>query len=96
MRRWLIALAAAVLTSSVGIGINLATDLRSNGWAWAVVGVLTLAIGVIAALTQPATAPEADAHNVINGNVTGAVVQARDIKGRLTLSGDRLDVDPDH
>lgn len=95
MRRWLIAVAAAVLTSSIGIAINLATDLRSNGWAWAVVGVLTLAIGVIAALAQPSAAPEAGTHNVITGNVTGAVVQARDIRGRVTLSGDRLDNDPD-
>ncbi|GGN28990.1 hypothetical protein GCM10011609_85670 [Lentzea pudingi] len=88
MRRWLIAMVAAVVTSGVGISINVATDLGGNMLAWAAVGVLTIAAGAVAVWAAPAADGEDGTRNEISGTVTGPVVQARDISGPITFKDD--------
>ncbi|WP_156051800.1 hypothetical protein [Allokutzneria albata] len=87
MRRWLTALAVAVVTTGVGISVNIATDLGSNMWAWIAVAVLTLAAAVVAAWTMRPAQPQAHTgtSNVVGGEVTGTVVQANTINGDLHL-----------
>ncbi|MCK2241634.1 MULTISPECIES: hypothetical protein [unclassified Crossiella] len=52
MRQWLSALVTALVTTGVGISVNVATDLGSNWWAWAAVGGCTLAAAGVAWWTQ--------------------------------------------
>lgn len=86
MRRWLVPILAAVLTSGVGIAINVATDLSSSVVAWVAVCVLTLAAGVVPAVMAPAASDGGVTHNDISGGtVRGAVVQARDISAPMTF-----------
>ncbi|MFB9904458.1 hypothetical protein [Allokutzneria oryzae] len=95
MRRWWAALGVAVVTTGVGIAVNVATDLGSNVWAWVAVAVLTLAAAGVAVWTTQTTpaaqaAPAADkqapqVRNSISGNVTGSVVQAGHIEGDVRL-----------
>ncbi len=60
MARWVWPAAAGVVTSATGVAINLATDGRSNPWAWVAVVLLT-ALGVAVALRMaPAEAPPAE------------------------------------
>jgi hypothetical protein len=47
-RRWELTLASAILSSGLGIAINVATGLKSNWWAWLAVGVLTIAGAIVA------------------------------------------------
>jgi hypothetical protein len=42
------ALAAAVVTSGGGVAVNLATEWKTNPWAWAAVGVITVLAAVVA------------------------------------------------
>jgi hypothetical protein len=76
--------AAGVVTSSTGIVINLATELKSNPWAWVAVVLLT-ALGVLIAMrTQPTPGPARSSggggvHNSVSGTVHGTVVQAGSI-----------------
>ncbi|HEX8868700.1 MAG TPA: hypothetical protein VF821_23775 [Lentzea sp.] len=71
----------------MGISINVATDLGGNVLAWAAVGVLTLAAGAVAVWAAPAGGEDGP-RNEISGTVTGPVVQARDISGPITFTGD--------
>ena len=89
MRRWLFPLLAAVLTSGVGIAINVATDLGTSVLAWAAVGVLTLATGVITMVATPSGSAGGNYTNNVNGTVKGSSLQARDINGPVTFSRER-------
>ncbi|MCP3804677.1 hypothetical protein NLX83_35955 [Allokutzneria sp. A3M-2-11 16] len=87
MRRWLAALAVAVVTTGVGIAVNVATDLGSNMWAWIAVAVLTLAAAVVAvwAMRPPKPPTVANSQNVISGDAAGSTVQANTINGDVHL-----------
>jgi hypothetical protein len=86
---------AAVLASGVGIAINVATDLSSSVVAWVVVGVLTLAAGVVTVWASPAASDSGGGtQNAISGTVGGTAVQARDITGPVTFTNGRTP--PDH
>ncbi|GGP48424.1 hypothetical protein GCM10010185_20620 [Saccharothrix coeruleofusca] len=81
--------ATGVLASATGVVVNLATELKTSWWAWAVVALLT-AVGVLVALlAQPAErpgrepereqeppAPRGAVHNSVSSPVYGTVVQA--------------------
>jgi len=96
MRRWLKPVAYAIAVAGLGIAINLATDLRANWWAWVTVAALTLVVGTISAMAeQPSAKKGGGLRNVITGQVSGNAMQARDIRGPVTLSGSRPDPDPD-
>jgi hypothetical protein len=104
MRRWLIALATAVVASGVGVSVNVATDLKTNLWAWVVVAVLTVAAAGVAVWAQrprPDQQPPVTAggpggggtdgggtHNEMSGEVAGSVVQGRDFTGPIRISSD--------
>jgi hypothetical protein len=45
-RRWLVPLSSGLVTTGIGVFVNLATEFKSNAWAWAAVGLLTL-MGVL-------------------------------------------------
>jgi hypothetical protein len=84
MPRWLLPLLAAVLTSGAGTAINVATDLGSVV-AWVVVGVLTLATGVVTVVASPAASDRGGTRN----SISGTAVQARDISASMTFTTDR-------
>jgi hypothetical protein len=92
MRRWLRSLAAALVTSGLGVAINLATDLKDAWWAWTLVAALTIAVSGFTAMAHPTSASR---QNSITGTVSGHAVQAGDIHGSVTLSGERIPSDPD-
>lgn len=93
MRRWLFALLSAVVASGVGVSVNLATELGTNVWAWVAVGVLTLAAAGVAVWMgrgqeqEPAEERSVVVQNSVTGNVTGSVLQAKDISGSIHLGG---------
>jgi hypothetical protein len=95
LSRWVWALVVAVVTSGLGVAINLATDMKGSWWAWLVVGTLTVISGGITAWRQgsdapqhlqPPTAPAASTHNEVSGTVQGNVIQARTISGPMTIT----------
>lgn len=81
-RHWLSSALGAVVTTALGVMINVATDLQSNWLAWVAVGLLTLAgwaIGFGIARARPATRSRTDApsegatvqwHQSVSGNIT--------------------------
>ncbi|MCK2239711.1 MULTISPECIES: hypothetical protein [unclassified Crossiella] len=88
MRRWMFALATAVVASGVGVSVNVATELGTNVWAWVAVGVATLAAAGVALWVQSGSAEVESGGavtNSVSGTVTGSVVQARDISGPVNL-----------
>jgi hypothetical protein len=101
MRRWVIPLTATILTSAIGVAINLATETGSSIWAWVVVAVLTIAAAVLGTMTtQPKEAEPPPAvrstNNSISGTVHGQVVQAGDITGNVTMRDGGPVADPEH
>lgn len=48
-RRWVLPAFVAVLVAFLGVATNLATNLKSNWYAWAAVAVLTVAIAALTA-----------------------------------------------
>jgi hypothetical protein len=54
MARWVWPTTAGVMTSLIGIVINLATEWKLNPWAWVCLAVLT-GLGVVAAIKAQAT-----------------------------------------
>jgi hypothetical protein len=89
MRRWLVALAAAVVASAVGVSINVATDLKTNGWAWVAVVVLTVAVAGVAVWTQrPSREPSpvpGSTNNLFSGKA-GTLVQGGTIGGSVHVT----------
>ncbi|GAA2831700.1 hypothetical protein [Crossiella cryophila] len=90
MRRWMFALATAMVASGIGVSVNVATELGTNVWAWVAVGVLTLAAAGVALWAQASSAEDdgergGSVTNSVSGTVTGSVVQARDISGPVNL-----------
>lgn len=97
MARWVWPTAAGVVASATGIAVNLATELKTDPWAWAAVVLLT-AVGVLVALlAQPAARSEAAApppargtvHNSVSGTVHGTVVQAHTVGSYRPAEVDR-------
>src|SRR5689334_15706346 len=89
MARWVLPTATGVVTSATGVIINVATDLKTEPWAW--VGVVALTgLGVVLALRVRPTAPQAatpqtppptpgGVHNSFSGTAHGPVIQAGSI-----------------
>jgi hypothetical protein len=84
MRRWAWPAVFGVVTSLIGIAINLATEWKSNPWAWVVVAVLT-GLGVVAGMRVSAAAESrptgsrrttGDVHNSVSAPISGTVIQA--------------------
>jgi hypothetical protein len=82
-----------LLTAALGVTINLATDWRTNVYAWMFVSALTAATMVVAVLADRSQGrPTEQGHlnggvsNSISGDVGGAVIQARDIHNYTTNS----------
>lgn len=50
MGRWHVSLIAAVVTTAVAVAINIATELKTEAWAWIAVGVLTIALAGVTVL----------------------------------------------
>ena len=89
------ALVVAVVTSGLGVAINLATDMKGSWWAWLVVGTLTVVSGGITAWRQGSdtprhsralTVPESSTHNQVSGTVKGPVIQSGTISGPVTVT----------
>jgi hypothetical protein len=88
---FVLAAVVAVVSSTLAILINIATDLKNAWWAWAGVVVATALSALITFLVQtrrsdleaPSSASEGG--NIISGSVGGDVVQAGDINGDITF-----------
>ncbi len=85
-----------MVTSGLGVAINVATDLEANPVAWVAVVVLTVA-GVVIGMrghhhhNRPHESPPS-VHNSVSGTVHGQVVQAGTLSGGLTIdSSTRVD-----
>src|SRR5438874_5341594 len=91
MRRWLVALVVAMVTSGSAIAINVATDLKHSVGAWVVVAALTLAGAAVTVWVQHLDArsgrqqelavaeqgpSSGGTRNTIGGDAQGSVVQA--------------------
>lgn len=77
-RRWAWALGAAVVTSGLGVAINVATDVKGNWWAWVAVGILTVLSAGVSVWLQPSDDPPTP-------STTNQTVRAA--KGPVTQSG---------
>jgi hypothetical protein len=92
------ALIASGVASGAAVAINIATELKHSAWAWIAVVLLTLAGAGVTVAFQRLDARESQApdgnttHNRISGNVTGPVVQARDIAGSVNFHDNRRNV----
>ena len=79
-KTWAWALGAAVVTSGLGVAINIATDVKDAWWAWAAVAVLTVISAGVSGWLQssgaPPTSPPA------SGNAT---IQQATASGRATI-----------
>jgi len=71
--------ATAVVTSGIAIVINLATDWKTNPWAWLAVVVLTAATAGVALWLNKAQEPPAPAS--LDRSVTGDVSNSTVITG---------------
>ncbi|MGW5741283.1 hypothetical protein [Amycolatopsis sp. NPDC003861] len=58
-KTWAWAAAAAVVTSGLGVAINIATDVKDAWWAWAAVAVLTVISAGVSVWLQSSGAPPA-------------------------------------
>jgi hypothetical protein len=95
LSRWVWALVVAVVTSGLGVAINLATDMKGSWWAWLAVGTLTVVSGGITAWRQgsdtprhpqPQTVPQSSTHNQVSGTVRGSAIQSGTINGPVTIT----------
>jgi hypothetical protein len=79
--RWIWVTVSTGVTSCIGIAINLATELRTNVWAWLAVAVLTAVAGMVSyKLTQPESSQQEPASKAITGerNLAATVEAKRD------------------
>nr|WP_146060503.1 NB-ARC domain-containing protein [Amycolatopsis sp. CA-128772] len=56
-RQWAWALGAAVVTSGLGVAINVATDVKDAWWAWAAVAILTVISAGVSVWLRPFRRP---------------------------------------
>ncbi|MEV0385037.1 hypothetical protein [Nonomuraea sp. NPDC050643] len=91
--KWWPVLAVAVVSTALAIVINFATEFPAVWALWAGVAVLTLAGAYLAHRATrprgpaPGDPPDGGVVNTIGGDVSGTVIQARDITGGLNLPG---------
>ncbi|MFG1673248.1 hypothetical protein [Micromonospora sp. NPDC049282] len=85
------AFGVAVVSSALAVLINIATDLKNSWWAWSGVVVITALSALTANLLQAGKANHgtegatSEQGNTIGGDVTGDVVQAREIRGDINF-----------
>ncbi|MGI8334407.1 hypothetical protein ACRYCC_31030 [Actinomadura scrupuli] len=60
LRRFPLSALIAVLTSVLGIAINIATGLEGNAFAWSTVIILTMLVGGLSAVLERRQQPEPD------------------------------------
>ena len=82
-RTWAWALGAAVVTSGLGVAINIATDVKDAWWAWAAVAVLTvISAGVSVWLQSSGAPPESRSTPQASGHAT---IQQATASGNATI-----------
>ncbi|MEV4142646.1 hypothetical protein AB0J40_03205 [Amycolatopsis sp. NPDC049691] len=69
-KTWAWALGAAVVTSGLGVAINIATDVKDAWWAWAAVAVLTVVSAGVSGWLQSSGAPPITQQATASGNAT--------------------------
>lgn len=82
----------AVLTSMVAVAVNLATEWKSNPWAWLVVGVSTALVAVAALWLDHRRADPAGPERPVGGQVVNnSTIQGPNVQvgGDVSINRDR-------